>query len=25
MKFISIAEAIKKGKGNIALHGWVYR
>ena len=25
MKFISVSEAIKKGKGDIALHGWVYR
>ncbi len=25
MKFISIQEAIKKGKGKVALHGWVYR
>jgi asparaginyl-tRNA synthetase len=25
MKFISIEEAMKKGTGNIALHGWVYR
>ncbi|MBS3073363.1 asparagine--tRNA ligase [Candidatus Pacearchaeota archaeon] len=24
-KFISIKEAIKKGKGNIAIRGWVYR
>ncbi len=24
-KFISIAEAIKKGKGKVAVHGWVYR
>lgn len=25
MKFISIEEAIKKGKGKVALRGWVYR
>jgi len=25
MKFISIQEAIKKGKGEVALHGWVHR
>ncbi|MDP3966285.1 MAG: asparagine--tRNA ligase [archaeon] len=25
MKFISIKEAIKKGKGNVAVRGWVYR
>lgn len=25
MKFISVQEALKKGKGNVALHGWVYR
>jgi len=25
MKFISIQEAIKKGSGKVALHGWVYR
>lgn len=25
MKFISISEAIKKGKGEIAIRGWVYR
>ena len=25
MKFISIAEAIKKGSGKIAVRGWVYR
>ncbi|MCK4647739.1 asparagine--tRNA ligase, partial [Candidatus Pacearchaeota archaeon] len=25
IKFISILEAIKKGKGEVALHGWVYR
>jgi len=25
MKFISVLEAIKKGTGSIALHGWVYR
>ena len=24
-KFISIAEAIKKGKGDVAVRGWVYR
>ncbi|MEM4325729.1 MAG: asparagine--tRNA ligase [Candidatus Pacearchaeota archaeon] len=24
-KFISIAEAIKKGKGRVAIRGWVYR
>ncbi len=24
-KFSSIAEAIKKGKGKVAVHGWVYR
>ncbi len=25
MKFISIQEAIKKGSGKVALHGWIYR
>jgi len=25
MKFISIADAIKKGSGNVSLRGWVYR
>jgi len=25
MRFISIKEAIKRGKGNVALRGWVYR
>ena len=25
MKFISISEAIKKGKGRVAVRGWVYR
>jgi len=25
MKFISISEAIKKGKGDVAVRGWVYR
>ncbi len=25
MKFISIADAIKKGKGKVAVRGWVYR
>jgi len=25
MKFISIAEAIKKGKGKVAVRGWIYR
>lgn len=25
MKFISIQEAIKKGKGEVDIHGWVYR
>ena len=25
MKFISINEAIKKGKGNVKIRGWVYR
>ena len=25
MKFLSISEAIKKGKGKVALRGWVYR
>jgi len=24
-KFISISEAMKKGKGKVALHGWIYR
>ncbi len=25
MKFISVKEAIKKGKGSVAVHGWIYR
>jgi len=25
MKFISISEAMKKGKGNVAVRGWIYR
>jgi len=25
MKFISIQDAIKKGRGNVAIRGWVYR
>ena len=24
-KFISISEAIKQGKGKVAVHGWIYR
>jgi len=25
MKFISISEAMKKGSGKVAVHGWIYR
>ena len=25
MKFISIKEALKKGKGSVSLRGWVFR
>ena len=25
MKFLSIEQAIKKGKGNVAVRGWIYR
>ena len=25
MKFVSISEAIKKGKGKVAVRGWIYR
>ena len=25
MKFMSIMEAMKKGKGKVSLRGWVYR